>query len=152
MTDQPVEEIYASEIERGFMFKADTLEELATALGFEGDAQKSFLDQVARYNEHFDKQKDDDFGKEPYRLSAIKEPPFYGSWFGGTLLTTIDGISINDKLQVLDDNVTPIEGLYAVGDCSGSLFSGNYPEYIVGSACGRTLTFGRQVIKMIAGS
>ena len=29
-------------------------------------------------------QVDEDFGKEAYRLSAIRQPPFYGCWFGGS--------------------------------------------------------------------
>ena len=145
-----MDEAFAGEIERGFIIKADTIEELATGLGFEGEAKDNFLAEVDRYNEFNDKQNDEDFGKEAFRLSAIKEPPFYGCWYGGTLLTTIDGLTINENLQVLDENIEPIEGLYAVGDCSGSLFSSNYPGYIVGCACGRTITFGRQVIKMLA--
>ena len=41
-------------------------------------------------------------------------------------------------------------GLYAIGDCSGSFFATNYPEYIVGVAAGRSVTEGRQVVKLIA--
>ncbi len=54
-------------------------------------------------------------------------------------------------MQVLDEASNVIEGLYAAGDCSGSLFSGNYPEYLVGCACGRTVTFGRHAVKHAAG-
>ena len=81
---------------------------------------------------------DEDFGKEAYRLSAIRQAPFYGCWFGGSLLTTIDGLRINENCQVLDPELNVIEGLYAAGDVSGSFFSGNYPEYVVGVACGRS--------------
>jgi predicted oxidoreductase len=45
-------------------------------------------------------------------------------------------------MQVLDEAGTPIEGLYAAGDCSGGFFAHNYPEYIVGVAVGRSLTEG----------
>ena len=44
-----------------------------------------------------------------------------------------------------------IEGLYAAGDCSGSVFANNYPEYIVGCACGRTITFSRHAVRHMAG-
>ena len=82
---------------------------------------------------------------------ALPISPFYGCWYGGTLLTTVDGLCINEDMQVLDEASNVIEGLYAAGDCSGSLFSGNYPEYLVGCACGRTVTFGRHAVKHAAG-
>ena len=70
---------------------------------------------------------------------------------GGSLLTTCDGLRINHKCQVYDQNHKVIEGLYCVGDCSGSFFSGNYPEYFVGVAVGRTMTQGRYAVKAILG-
>lgn len=147
----PIEEFCKVALEQDVMKKADTIEGLADALGFEGDAKKAFLAQVERYNAQFDAQKDDDFGKEAYRLSALRTPPFYGCWFGGSLLTTLDGLRINKDCQVLDADDNVIEGFYAAGDVSGSFFSGNYPEYIVGSASGRTSTQGRHVARLLAG-
>lgn len=67
------------------------------------------------------------------------------------MLTICDGIRINSECQALDCNAQPIEGLYAVGDCSGSFFSGNYPEYLIGVACDRTLTEGHHVVRKLAG-
>lgn len=146
-----VDENYAFDLENGMMFKADTLEELADKLGFEDGAKETFLAEVARYNELYDAQDDADFGKEAYRLSELRTPPFYGGWYGGNLLTTCDGLRIDEEMRVLDANSAPIPGLYAIGDCSGSFFSGNYPEYLVGVAVGRTVTQGRHVIRKIAG-
>ena len=40
-------------------------------------------------------------------------------------------------------------GLYAIGNCFGSFFSGNYPEFFVGVAVGRTMTQGRLAVKAI---
>lgn len=147
----PIEEFCAVALEQGVMQKADTLDELADKLGFEGDAKQAFLDQAERYNQQFDAQVDDDFGKEAYRLSALRQAPFYGCWFGGSLLTTIDGLQINGDCQVLRADNSVIPGLYAAGDVSGSFFSGNYPEYIVGCASGRSSTQGRHVARLLAG-
>jgi len=149
--DTPIDEIYAEQLEAGTMFKADTIEELADLLGFDGEAKDAFLAEVDRYNEFYDKQEDEDFGKEAYRLSELRNPPFYGGWFGGSLLTTVDGLRINEDMQVLDTDNKVIDGLYASGDCSGSIFGNNYPEYIVGCACGRTLTFSRHAVRHIMG-
>ena len=147
----PLEEFVATSRDAGFLKKADTIEELADKLGFEGESKKAFLEQVERYNQQFDAQADDDYGKEAYRLSAIRTAPFYGLWFGGTLLTTIDGLRINSDCQVLDEKGAAIEGFYAAGDVSGSFFSGNYPEYIVGVASGRSSTQGRHVARKLGG-
>lgn len=147
----PIEEFCATSVEAGILKKADTIEELADQLGFEGEAKEAFLAQVERYNQQFDAQVDDDYGKEAYRLSAIRTAPFYGLWFGGTLLTTIDGLRINGDCQVLNAEGSPIEGFYAAGDVSGSFFSGNYPEYIVGVASGRSSVQGRHVARLLAG-
>ena len=146
-----IEEFCATSVDAGILKTADTIDELADELGFEGDAKEAFLAQVERYNEQYDAQEDDDYGKEAYRLSAIRTAPFYGLWFGGTLLTTIDGLRINGDCQVLDADGVPIEGFYAAGDVSGSFFSGNYPEYIVGVASGRSSTQGRHVARLLAG-
>ena len=55
--------------------KADTIEELADMLGFTGQDKDNFLAEVERYNGFYDNQVDEDFGKEAYRLSAIRQPP-----------------------------------------------------------------------------
>ena len=134
----------------GLFVKADTLEELADKLGFEGDAKDTFLATCEHYNELFDAQKDDDYGKEDYRLSELRTPPFYGCWYGASLLGTLDGLNINAKMQVLDADYNVVPGLYAAGDASGSFFYTNYPEYIPGLAACRSVTEGRQCVKMIA--
>ena len=138
-------------IEAGALFKCDTLDELADKMGFTGAAKDTFLATVERYNELYDKQNDEDFGKPAYRLSAIRTAPFYGCWLGASLLTTEQGIAINEKGQALDNNNQPMEGLYITGDMSGSFFANNYPCQMAGVAMGRTLTFAMKAIKQMAG-
>ena len=138
-------------IEAGALFKCDTLDELADKMGFTGAAKDTFLATVERYNELYDKQNDEDFGKPAYRLSAIRTAPFYGCWLGASLLTTEQGIAINEKGQALDTNNQPLEGLYITGDMSGSFFANNYPCLMAGVAMGRTLTFAMKAVKQMAG-
>ena len=135
----------------GCFFKADTIEELADKLGFTGEAKETFLATVDRYNELYDKQEDEDFGKPAYRLSAVRKAPFYGCWLGASLLCTEQGIAINEKGQALDNNNQPMEGLYITGDMSGSFFANNYPCLMAGVAMGRTLTFAMKSIKQMGG-
>ncbi len=135
----------------GVFFKADTIEELADKLGFTGEAKDTFLATVDRYNELYDKQNDEDFGKPAYRLSAIRTAPFYGCWLGASLLCTEQGIAINDKGQALDNDNKPMPGLYITGDMSGSFFANNYPCLMAGVAMGRTLTYAIKAIKQMGG-
>ena len=150
-TMEGLEKTFASAEEKGCFFRADTIEELADKLGFTGAAKDTFLATVERYNELYDKQNDEDFGKPAYRLSAIRTAPFYGYWLGASLLTTEQGIAINDKGQALDTNNQPMPGLYITGDMSGSFFANNYPCLMAGVAMGRTLTFAMKAIKQMAG-
>ncbi len=152
LNGKTVDEAYDEKyISKGLMMKADTLDELAEKLGFEGDAKEAFLAEVDNYNAMYDAGADTQFGKEAYRLSAIRTAPFYGAWYGGALLTTLDGVRINEHTQVLDTEGNVIEGLHAVGTCSGSYYSGNYPVYIVGNCLGRQMTFGRYAVRYLEG-
>ncbi len=135
----------------GLIMKADTIEELADKMGFSGTDKDTFIATVDRYNELYDMQNDEDFGKPASRLSAIKTAPFYGCWLGASLLCSMQGISITENCQAKDENNEPIPGLYVTGDMSGSFFQNNYPCVMGGTACGRTLTFAIKSIKQMAG-
>ena len=134
------------QVAAGLIQKADTLEELADKLGFEGKAKENFLANCARYNELYDMQEDVDFGKPAYRLSELRNPPYYGLWLGGSLLCTMDSLWINEDMQVLTPECEVIEGLYATGNCAGTTFVDNYPEYAVGMCLGRNLTFAKHIV------
>ncbi|MBR4394418.1 MAG: FAD-binding protein [Oscillospiraceae bacterium] len=137
--------------EKGEGFVADTLEELAEMLGFDAEAKETFLQTCTHYNELYDQQDDPDFGKPAYRLSALREPPFYGYWLGGCLLTTEQGIMINENAQAVDTDTNVIEGLFVAGDCSGGFFYNNYPCLMPGIAMGRTMTFAIKAVKVAFG-
>lgn len=130
---------------------ADTLEELADKMGFTGKAKETFLATVARYNELYDAQDDADFGKQSYRLSAIRKAPFYGFWMGACILCTEQGILVNEKAQALATDGQPIPGLYVTGDMSGGFFVDNYPCLMPGIAMGRTMTFALKAVKVAMG-
>jgi len=131
----------------GFILEADTFEGLAEKLGLPVD---TFVKTVQRYNELCRKGVDEDFGKESYRMLALEKPPYRGAILGGQILCTLDGLRVNTKFQVLDTNHEPIEGLYAAGNDSGGFFANNYPEYLIGCAVGRTITFGRLAGQYVA--
>ncbi len=127
--------------DQGYVVKADTIEELAEKLGLPVENFKATVD---RYNELYDKQQDEDFGKEAYRLSEMRTAPFEGvRMSGGYFICTMDGIKIDTNINAVDTNGNPIEGLYVAGDCSGGYFDTSYPNLLAGAAAGRSVTFGR---------
>ena len=133
-------------MEDGYLMKADTLEELAEKLNIPVD---NFVATVKRYNELCAKGVDEDYGKEKHRMTPVDTAPFYGIRTCAWHLTTLNGCRINTDMQVIREDGTPIEGLYATGDASGGFFSTTYPNLMTGLACGRTMTFGRHAAKVI---
>lgn len=124
----------------GLIQRADTIAELAEKLGLPADKLEKTVD---RYNELFDAQNDEDFGKEAYRLSELRNPPFFGVRQTGYLLCTLDGIKVNTEMQAVDEAGQPIEGLFVAGVDSGGYYSGTYPSHSGGNCCGHNCTFGR---------
>lgn len=135
-----VEEIMAPQIESGLIASADTIEELAEKIGVPAD---NLVATVERYNELVDKGVDEDFGKKAYHMSKIDEPPFYAARFAQQGSHTMDGLVINEDMQVLDENLEVIPGLYAAGDNSGCYLGHTYLGNAAGNAAGRSVTFGR---------
>jgi hypothetical protein len=134
-------------IESGYVQQADTVEELAGKLNI---PSSNFAATVARYNELFDMQDDPDFGKEPFRLSELRTPPYFGVRCTGYMLCTLDGIHIDTNINALDVNGEPIPGLYVCGNDSGSYYAHTYPNLATGHAAGRSITFARRAAKIAA--
>lgn len=131
----------------GFIQQADTVEELAEKLNIPAN---TFAKTVERYNELYEQQEDVDFGKEAYRLSALRTPPFFGVRQTGYLLCTLDGIKVDEQMRALDENGKAIPGLFVAGVDSGGYYAHTYPSHSAGNCCGRNGTFGRLAGKYAA--
>lgn len=145
---------HAEEVEKGvtetldYYKKADTLEELLAQLDVPVDTA---LETIEHYNELCDAGEDTDFFKESHFLFPIKEGPFYATQVGPGLLAVCGGIEINDDFQVLDEDGAPIEGLYAIGNCSGGMYAYDYPINLQGNSHGRCLVEGKCLGEALAG-
>jgi fumarate reductase flavoprotein subunit len=133
-------------IEEGLVQEADSIAELAEKLHL---PKEQLEKTIRRYNELANKGTDKDFGKEKSRLFPIEGAPYYGAWFSGILLATLDGLHINDHMQVLNENNNPIKGLFAAGNCSGGFFWGSYEDRVPGLTCSHAQTFGRLAGKYV---
>ena len=119
-------------IEMGFVFKADTIEELAEQIGIDPAALKETVD---RYNGYSETGVDEEFGKDAALIEKIGEGPYYAVKMASYSYNTVAGLDINADFQVLDTNGEAIEGLYAVGsDSAGVLFSEKKPYVTYGGA------------------
>lgn len=122
------------------VFKADTLEELAAKMGLD---KATFMDTVNTYNGYCAAGKDGDYVKDPKYLAPVKTGPFYAFRMKAIALSSVGGIRINEKNEVVNKDYQPIKGLYAAGlDCDG--YSGDtYGLTLPGSAQGLSCFTGR---------
>ncbi|MEC4185036.1 FAD-dependent oxidoreductase [Adlercreutzia sp. R21] len=130
-----------SEVESGALQIADSLEELAELCALPLDELKA---TVERYNKLAQDGNDPDFGKRAELLTTISEPPFYALRMQNMMCVSVGGLDVDVNSQVLDENRSPIAGLYAVGNTAGGLFGVDYNEAPVpGISLGRCVTFGK---------
>ncbi len=132
-------------IDAGYVFKADTVAELAEKMGLDPDALTA---TVEAYNAACEAGEDAEFGKDPKYLKPVTGAPYIGIVGSSWCYSTCGGLNVNEKFQVLRaDDEQPIEGLYAVGtDSMGVLFS-ETKAYVTygGGAMGYAFTSGRLV-------
>ena len=137
-------------IDAGYVFRADTLAELAGQMGLDPEALTA---TVEAYNAACEAGEDAEFGKDPKYLKPITGAPYYGIVGSSWCYSTCGGLDVNEQFQVLRaDDGQPIQGLYAVGtDSMGVLFS-ETKAYVTygGGAMGYAFTSGRLVGANIA--
>ena len=119
----------------GYVVSGETPEELAEALGLDGDALKATIDA---FNEDIADGTDDAFGRQE-NLNPI-EGTLYGYRFGVGAHYFMGGILINDQTQVVKEDGSVIDGLYAAGEVTGG-FHGTFR--VDGSGLGDSFVFGR---------
>lgn len=118
-----------AEISKGWITKADTLEELANKLGIDPEG---LVAQVAAYNEACASGNDAEFGRVN-GLSPVESGPFYGCELGMGIINTQGGPTRNADHQVIGYDGEVIPRLYSGGEF-GSIYTwkyqgaGNVPE------------------------
>jgi hypothetical protein len=135
------------------LYEADTFEELADLLGYEGAYKEDFLSTIERYNELCRKGRDEDFAKDPQYMHELKYPPYFGiktTKNAGVLMVTEAGLMVDKNQQVLDDKDEPIPGLFASGQCAGEVFPLQYCPPLSGSGIGTCTTLGYALGKYLA--
>lgn len=149
---RPYTPFLAPFVRRGYLYMADTLEELARQVGVDPAGLRA---TVARNNEHALTGVDAEFGKgttsydringDPAHrpnpcVGPIDRPPYCAVKVHPTPLGTSLGLQTDASARVLDGSGTPIDGLYAVGNDMHSVMGGEYPG--PGAQIGTAMTFG----------
>ena len=136
-----------------WIFRADSLAELAAKIGVDGD---QMIRTVADFNRHAEQAQDPVFGRgqsdydrfygdrsrpgAAATLGPLEAVPFYAVELKMGALGTNGGARTNASAQILDVDGEPIAGLYGAGNViscpTGSVYAG------AGGTLGPALTFG----------
>ena len=150
--DPPPPETNEEALERGLIFKADTVEELAPLVGMDPEI---LAETVATYNQYCADQDDKDFGRgkgieaasshglvagagAPFELVPI-DPPYYALPLVCGLINSQGGPKRNGRSEILDIEGNPIPRLFSAGEMGAP-----YPyKYNGGGNIGEGLSAGR---------
>ena len=138
------------------LYAAETLEELADIIGYEGDAKQGFLDEIKHWNEMCDAGYDSDWGADKSLMHfKIEKAPFFaatsvtgGKPSGG--LCQHAAVCTDGEYRVLKGDKSPIPGLYAVGNSCGQRYGVQYHTPTAGNSCGSAFTTGYLAAEYLA--
>lgn len=113
-------------VKKGWIIKADTIEELGEKIKAQKENggkmdPKVLAETVRKYNEACAAGKDEEFGRLKSTLQPVSDGPFYAVLVVAGGPNTKGGLAANAKREVLDWNLKPIPGLYAVGEIASAL-------------------------------
>jgi len=125
-----------SYIKAGFVIEANTPAELAIKINGNPAILSATLET---YNSFVTNKKDEAFGRNdmPRTLSV---GPYYAIKVTPAIHHTMGGIKINSDAQVLREDGSIIEGLFAAGEVTGGVHGGNR---LGGNALADVVTYGR---------
>jgi len=121
----------------GEVVKADTLESLAEDMGVPVD---TFVKTMKTFNEGVSAGKDA-MGKEPQYLVSVEKAPYYAVKLYGKTMGTFAGVKTNENYQVVREDGSIINNLYAAGENANKIIYNQV--YMSGSAVQFALTSGR---------
>jgi succinate dehydrogenase/fumarate reductase flavoprotein subunit len=134
------------EIEKGWIKKADTIEELARILGGKMDPA-TLKETVDKFNSYCHQGKDLEFGRPAENMQPVEQPPFYACVIYPGGINTLGGPRRNGYGQVLDPYKQVIPRLLSAGEM-GSICGNLYA--IGGLNAGEMLASGRLAGKSAA--
>ncbi|WP_461204963.1 flavocytochrome c [Clostridium sp. DL1XJH146] len=120
----------------GLLTEAETLTELAEAIGVDGTELEN---TVTTYNTYVAAGEDKDFARDNMK-TELNVGPYYAVEVGPAVHHTMGGLMINTDTQVINNSGDVIEGLFAAGEVTGGVHGANR---LGGNAMADITTFGR---------
>jgi len=117
-----------------------SIEALAKQIGVPVDVLKK---TYSNYNTYAENGYDPEFVKEHRWLKPLNQGSLYAVKMMPYHFTSIGGLSVNTKMQVLGSDNKPISGLYAGGCDIGGLYGDTYTLWASGHAYGFAVYSGR---------
>jgi fumarate reductase flavoprotein subunit len=128
------------EVGKGRTLIADSWRQIAKWIGVKVEALTGTVDQ---YNSFCDRGHDEMFAKDHRYLIALRNPPYFAIKCCVVFHSTIGGIKINHRMELLDKYDNPVPGVYAAGTDTGGWESDTYCDTLSGSAFGFAINSGR---------
>lgn len=122
-----------------YLFVADTIEELAEKTGINC---ANLLDTINDYNDACE-ARDEAFGKKPEYMRPIRKAKYYAGKFFPGAYGSLGGIKINHKTEVVTQDFEVIDGLYAAGTDTCTIYGDSYMFLLPGNTMGYALNSGR---------
>ncbi|MCF0253189.1 MAG: FAD-binding protein [Duodenibacillus sp.] len=133
---------YQVGMQRGWAFKADTIEDLAVQIGVPPANLRATMEKVNKYAKD---GKDPDFGRKPEHLATfdLNKGPYYALKGIRAFFLTLGGVTVNPKFEALNNQGDVIDNLYVTGQDIGGLYDSTYDLRCEGSASSFAMTSGR---------
>jgi fumarate reductase flavoprotein subunit len=129
-----------SEAKTGTLKISGSWDEIARWIGVD---PKVLTATIEEYNKVCDSGYDPIFGKDRVYLKPLRMPPYYAMKSCPGMLTTMGGLKINERMEVIDTGHVPISGLFAGGADTGGWEPETYNINLAGSTCGFAVNSGR---------
>jgi len=133
-------------VESGKLLRADSIEDLAAAMGMEAGTLRATVEE---YNAFCRAGEDRHFAKPRRSLFALDKAPYYAAPAGIDMITTHGGIKVNHRFQAVNAAGRAVPGLWAAGIDISGVDSGDYSVTLSGHAFGFSLAGGRLAVKNI---
>lgn len=130
-----------------YVFKGDTVQDLAKAMGIDAAALE---ETMKHYNSMCAAGEDTEFMKPAQYMRPIEGGPYYAFEVFNGYFTTVGGIQINERTEVIGEDREVIPGLYAGGCDAGGLYGDTYDVVMApGSAASWAINSGRMAVENI---
>ena len=133
---------YGDHIERNF-FECQSLEEVAEVTGVNLKNLKKTIEEYNAMCNGWANGYDWQFTKDHRFLKPITTAPYYVARHFPSGYGSLGGIQVNENMQVLNNDLDPIPGLYSCGTDSATVFADSYCFYNPGSTMSYAINSGR---------